>query len=196
MAKAALDCAHRTSTASSCAFCEQGGHLAAPSSSYTGRGAKPAGLVSDRTRSYAFLEFFQFSLKFLLIPLSSHYLTLSNQLLFIIATYRNSSSSSPAHSLLMSPTINGDASLHALDRRQPRRVRAVSPRTNPNRSRCVFCTSTTPADQGGIGTGQDGARVLATCEATLQTQPGHGGGSDLVGGCGHGSASKAGGSPI
>ena len=29
--KAALDCAHRTSTVSSCAFCEQGGHLAAPS---------------------------------------------------------------------------------------------------------------------------------------------------------------------
>jgi hypothetical protein len=31
MAEAALDCAHRTSTVSSCAFCEQGGHLAAPS---------------------------------------------------------------------------------------------------------------------------------------------------------------------
>jgi hypothetical protein len=31
VAKAALDCAHRTSTVSSCAFCEQGGHLAAPS---------------------------------------------------------------------------------------------------------------------------------------------------------------------
>jgi hypothetical protein len=29
--KVALDCAHRTSTVSSCAFCEQGGHLAAPS---------------------------------------------------------------------------------------------------------------------------------------------------------------------
>jgi hypothetical protein len=29
-AKVALDCAHRTSTVSSCAFCEQGGHLAAP----------------------------------------------------------------------------------------------------------------------------------------------------------------------
>ena len=28
-----LDCAHRTSTASSCAFCEQGGHLAASSRS-------------------------------------------------------------------------------------------------------------------------------------------------------------------
>jgi hypothetical protein len=30
VAKAALNCAHRTSTVSSCAFCEQGGHLAAP----------------------------------------------------------------------------------------------------------------------------------------------------------------------
>ena len=31
VAKAALNCAHRTSTVSPCAFCEQGGHLAAPS---------------------------------------------------------------------------------------------------------------------------------------------------------------------
>jgi len=30
VAKAALHCAHRTSTVSSCAFCEQEGHLAAP----------------------------------------------------------------------------------------------------------------------------------------------------------------------
>jgi hypothetical protein len=30
VAKAALDCAHRTSTVSSCAFCEQEGHLVAP----------------------------------------------------------------------------------------------------------------------------------------------------------------------
>src|SRR4249920_1024703 len=30
VAEAALYCAHRTSTVSSCAFCEQGGHLAAP----------------------------------------------------------------------------------------------------------------------------------------------------------------------
>jgi len=30
VAKAALDCAHRTSTVSSCAFCEQRGRLAAP----------------------------------------------------------------------------------------------------------------------------------------------------------------------
>ena len=30
VAKVALDCAHRTSTVSSCAFCEQEGHLAAP----------------------------------------------------------------------------------------------------------------------------------------------------------------------
>jgi hypothetical protein len=31
VAEAALYCAHRTSTVSSCAFCEQEGHLAAPS---------------------------------------------------------------------------------------------------------------------------------------------------------------------
>jgi hypothetical protein len=31
VAKAALYCAHRTSTVSPCAFCEQEGHLAAPS---------------------------------------------------------------------------------------------------------------------------------------------------------------------
>ena len=37
VAKAALDCAHRTSTVSSCAFCEQGGHVATPSSSFSGR---------------------------------------------------------------------------------------------------------------------------------------------------------------
>ena len=37
VAKAALNCAHRTSTVSSCAFCEHGGHLAAPSSSFRGR---------------------------------------------------------------------------------------------------------------------------------------------------------------
>jgi hypothetical protein len=30
VAEAALYCAHRTSTVSSCAFCEQKGHLAAP----------------------------------------------------------------------------------------------------------------------------------------------------------------------
>jgi hypothetical protein len=30
VAEAALYCAHRTSTVSSCAFCEQEGHLAAP----------------------------------------------------------------------------------------------------------------------------------------------------------------------
>ena len=33
VAKAALYCAHRTSTVSPCAFCEQEGHLAAPRSS-------------------------------------------------------------------------------------------------------------------------------------------------------------------
>ena len=31
-AKVAFNCAHRTSTFLSCAFCEQGGHLAAPPS--------------------------------------------------------------------------------------------------------------------------------------------------------------------
>jgi hypothetical protein len=36
-AKAALYCAHRTSTFSMCAFCEQEGHLAAPSPSFSGR---------------------------------------------------------------------------------------------------------------------------------------------------------------
>ena len=37
MAKVALDCARRTSTVSSCAFCEQEGHLAAPSPSFQTR---------------------------------------------------------------------------------------------------------------------------------------------------------------
>src|SRR5580765_4699367 len=37
-----LDCARRTSTVLSCAFCEQGGHLAAPSSSL------PLALISRR----------------------------------------------------------------------------------------------------------------------------------------------------
>ena len=37
VAKAALNCAHRTSTVSPCAFCEQGGHLAAPCPSFGGR---------------------------------------------------------------------------------------------------------------------------------------------------------------
>ncbi len=34
VAKVALDCAHRATTASSCAFCEQEGHLAAPFPSF------------------------------------------------------------------------------------------------------------------------------------------------------------------
>jgi len=42
-----------------------------PLSSYTGRGAKPAGLVSDRIRSFDSLEFFHSSLEILPIPLSS-----------------------------------------------------------------------------------------------------------------------------
>jgi len=37
VAEAALYCAHRTSTVLSCAFCEQKGHLAAPSPSFGGR---------------------------------------------------------------------------------------------------------------------------------------------------------------
>jgi hypothetical protein len=37
VAKAALYCAHRTSTVSPCAFCEQEGHLAAPSLFFLGR---------------------------------------------------------------------------------------------------------------------------------------------------------------
>jgi hypothetical protein len=36
VAKAALYCAHRTSTFLSCAFCEQEGHLAAPAPSFSG----------------------------------------------------------------------------------------------------------------------------------------------------------------
>jgi hypothetical protein len=37
VAEAALYCAHRTSTVSSCAFCEQEGHLGTPSPSFRGR---------------------------------------------------------------------------------------------------------------------------------------------------------------
>jgi hypothetical protein len=43
VAKAALNCAHRTSTVSPCAFCEQGGHLAAPSSSFSSRALREHG---------------------------------------------------------------------------------------------------------------------------------------------------------
>jgi hypothetical protein len=43
VAKAALDCAHRTSTDSPCAFCEQGGHLATPASSFGGRALREHG---------------------------------------------------------------------------------------------------------------------------------------------------------
>jgi hypothetical protein len=43
VAKAALNCAHRTSTVSPCAFCEQGGHLAAPSPSFGGRALREHG---------------------------------------------------------------------------------------------------------------------------------------------------------
>jgi hypothetical protein len=37
VAEAALYCAHRTSTVSPCAFCEQEGHLATPFPSFLGR---------------------------------------------------------------------------------------------------------------------------------------------------------------
>ena len=43
VAKAALDCANRTSTVSSCAFCEQRGHLAAPCSSFSSRALREHG---------------------------------------------------------------------------------------------------------------------------------------------------------
>src|SRR5882762_3461294 len=39
----ALYCAHRTSTVLSCAFCEQEGHLAAPSSSFSSRALREHG---------------------------------------------------------------------------------------------------------------------------------------------------------
>ena len=43
VAKVALYCAHRTSTVSPCAFCEQEGHLAAPSPSFGGRALREQG---------------------------------------------------------------------------------------------------------------------------------------------------------
>ena len=43
VAKAALNCAHRTSTVSSCAFCEQGGHLAAPYPSFSSHALREHG---------------------------------------------------------------------------------------------------------------------------------------------------------
>ena len=58
MAKAALNCAHRTSTVSPFAFCEQGGHLAAPSSSFLGRALREHG---DRP---SYPPFFSILLKF------------------------------------------------------------------------------------------------------------------------------------
>ena len=45
-AEAALYCAHRTSTVSPCAFCEQEGHLAAPSPSFSGRSLREHGRSS------------------------------------------------------------------------------------------------------------------------------------------------------
>jgi hypothetical protein len=43
VAEAALYCAHRTSTFLSCAFCEQEGHLAAPSSFFLSRALREQG---------------------------------------------------------------------------------------------------------------------------------------------------------
>ena len=43
VAEAALNCAHRTSTVSPCAFCEQGGHLAAPYPSFSRRALREHG---------------------------------------------------------------------------------------------------------------------------------------------------------
>ena len=43
VAKAALYCAHRTSTFLSCAFCEQEGHLATPFPSFSGRALREQG---------------------------------------------------------------------------------------------------------------------------------------------------------
>ena len=54
----ALECAHRTSTVSSCAFCEQEGHLTAPDLSFSGRALReqrklltPLRSPSDRAAS-------------------------------------------------------------------------------------------------------------------------------------------------
>ena len=43
VAEAALYCAHRTSTVLSCAFCEQEGHLAAPSPPFSSRALREHG---------------------------------------------------------------------------------------------------------------------------------------------------------
>jgi len=43
VAETALNCAHRTSTVSPCAFCEQGGHLAAPYPSFSCRALREQG---------------------------------------------------------------------------------------------------------------------------------------------------------
>ena len=80
-----------------------------PFPSYTGRGAKPAGLVSDRTRSSGFMEFLPSPLEFFLNFSSSSVNRNSsiaspsyhNQLPLLTIPSFHSSSSSPAHSLLM-----------------------------------------------------------------------------------------------
>ena len=77
---------------------------------YTGRGAKLAGLVSDRTRSFSSLEFLPPPLEHLLnsfLSISSPIPSPSslNSLLFLAIPSTHSSSSSPAPSLLISPLI-------------------------------------------------------------------------------------------
>ena len=52
VAEAALYCAHRTSTVSPCAFCEQEGHLAAPSPSFSGRALREHRRSTDHLPSH------------------------------------------------------------------------------------------------------------------------------------------------
>ena len=52
VAMAALNCAHRTSTVSPCAFCEQGGYLAAPSPYFRDRALREHRRSSASTPSF------------------------------------------------------------------------------------------------------------------------------------------------
>ena len=71
---------------SSCAFCEQGGHLAAPPHPPTpGRGAKPAGLVSDRTRSFLCSGIFPFYSG--ISPQLTPPLSITNHITFTVITH-------------------------------------------------------------------------------------------------------------
>jgi CheY-like chemotaxis protein len=77
---------------------------------YTGRGAKPAGLVSDRTRSFGILKFSLRLWNFSPIHSpyhnhQSHYINHHNSLFCKKILSCQHSSSSPAHSLPMSPYI-------------------------------------------------------------------------------------------